>query len=123
MVYGDYRPRRCGRNAKRDGFCLTHHPDTKAKRNADLQAKWDREAKLRGAKWDVESAERAVLAEVRQLGDVNPDTFEALAEADAALSALTQTPSRTLPANDPASPSPDVMDAAAGMDGTSGGEG
>ena len=36
---------------------------------------------------------------------------------------VTQTPSRTLPERNAASPSPDVMDGAAGMDGSGGGEG
>ncbi len=42
----------CSRKAKRDGFCTIHHPEYRAKKNADRREKFDQE-------WAKQKAMRA----------------------------------------------------------------
>lgn len=44
MVWdGGFRHYQCQKKAKRDGYCTIHHPDYKAKKAAERQAKYESE--------------------------------------------------------------------------------
>jgi len=40
-VWHGYSSSRCSRNAKRDGYCTQHHPETKAERKRKQAARWE----------------------------------------------------------------------------------
>jgi hypothetical protein len=51
----------CRRKATRDGFCVQHHPDAKAARDAKWEAKFEAGQDLSDARHKVANAERAVI--------------------------------------------------------------
>lgn len=62
-----YRHVACGKTAKRDGFCGTHHPDAVAARRAKSEAMYRQQAEERQAKWDAQHQQASDAAEAPAL--------------------------------------------------------
>jgi hypothetical protein len=58
----------CANQAKRDGYCGTHHPDAAEKRRFKAEARWAEESRIRNEKYEREEYDRAAGVYCRRRG-------------------------------------------------------
>lgn len=45
MIFKGFHHYRCSRKAKKDGFCIQHHPDSKEKRKKEAELRYEEQKK------------------------------------------------------------------------------
>lgn len=75
MVWSEWSSHQCASKAKKDGYCMTHHPDRVAAKRAAREAKWDAESKARSEQWAVEGRRERVGIAVEALTDAERDAL------------------------------------------------